>query len=57
MGRLGLGGCCGVMSVCVVSLNCLCGWRLSVYCARRIPVHHVFVCMYLYVAESRLACV
>ena len=35
----GLGGCGGVM--CVVSLDSLCGWQVqvSVYCARRIPVH------------------
>ena len=35
----GLGGWCGVMSVCVVSLNSLCRWQVqvSVYCARRIP--------------------
>ena len=37
----GLGGWCGVMSVCVVSLDSLCRWQvqLSVCCARRIPVH------------------
>ena len=31
----------GVMSVCVVSLDCLCIWQVqvSVYCARRIPVY------------------
>ena len=31
----------GVMSVCVVSLDSLCRWQVqvSVYCARRIPVH------------------
>ena len=26
-----------VMSVCVVSLDDLCRWQASVYCARRIP--------------------
>ena len=37
----GLGGCCGDMSVYVVSLDYLCRWQVqvSVYCARRIPVH------------------
>ena len=31
----------GVMSVCVVSLDCLCRWNVhvSVYRARRIPTH------------------
>ena len=38
---LGLGGWAGVMSVCVVSMDCLWRWQvqLSVYCARRIPAH------------------
>ena len=37
-------GCCCVMTVCVVGLDYLCRWlvQISVYCARRIPVH----CMY-----------
>ena len=43
VGGLGqfLGGWGGVMSVCVVSLFSLCIWQVqvSVYCARRIPVH------------------
>ena len=43
MGGLGqgLGGWGGVMSVCVVSLDSLCGWQVqvSVYCARWIPAH------------------
>ena len=36
-----LGGWCGVMSVCVVSLDYLCRWQvqLYVYCARRISAH------------------
>ena len=53
----GLGGWCGVMSVCVVSLDSLYRWQVqvSVYCARRIPVylwctqcsillHHIDIC-------------
>ena len=37
----GLGGWGFVMSVCVVGLDYLCLWQVqvSVYCARRIPVH------------------
>ena len=36
-----MGGWCGVMSVCVVSLDYLCRWQVqvSVYCASRIPAH------------------
>ena len=38
-GQLGPGSL--VMSVCIVSLDSLCRWQVqvSVYCARRIPVH------------------
>ena len=43
MGGLGqgLGGFCGVMSVCVVSLDSLCRWQVqvSVYGVTRIPSH------------------
>ena len=43
MGGLGqgLGGCGGVMSVCVVSLDYMCRWhvQVSVYCTRRITAH------------------
>ena len=43
MGDLGqgLGRCCSVMSVCVVSLDSLYLWQVqvSVYCTRRIPAH------------------
>ena len=37
----GLGGWCGFMYVCVVSLDSLCRWQvqISVYCSRRIHVH------------------
>ena len=37
----GLGGWCGVLSVCVVSLDSLCRLQVqvTVYCARRIPAH------------------
>ena len=37
----GLGGCCGVKSVFVESLDDLCWWQVhvSVYCARRMPAH------------------
>ena len=36
-----LGGLCGVMTVCVVSLDYLCRWQVqvSVYYARRVPAH------------------
>ena len=41
VGGQALGGPCGLMSVCVMSLDYLCIWQVqvSVYCARRIPAH------------------
>ena len=33
----------GVMlCLCVVSLDLVCRWQVSVYCARRIPAHLMF---------------
>ena len=37
-----LGGCGGIIYVCVMRLDYLCIWHahVSVYCARRIRAHH-----------------
>ena len=47
----------GVMSMCVVSLDYLCRWqvRVSVYCARWIPVHlRCTQCSMLYLQMSKI---
>ena len=57
----GLGGWGGVMSVCVVSLDYLCSWQVqvSVYCARRIPVHLRFIqcSILLHLIDIFLTCI
>ena len=46
MGGLGqyLGGCCGFIYVCVVSLNYVCRWQVqvSVYCDKRTHAHLMY---------------